>query len=332
MMRYAYYPGCSMEGISRAYADSLRQVAERLGLRLEEIDDWNCCGATEYFAVSRLAAHAVIARNLALVGAEHDQVVAPCSACYLNLRKTEEMLRERRDLAARVNDALAAGGLHYEPGRLRVRHLLEVIREDVGESRVRQAVVQPLSGLRVAPYYGCQIVRPLHDGEDPEQPRGLDDVLRWLGAKVVHYPLKASCCGGHLTQISETQALELIRRLLQGAADQQADVIACLCPMCQLNLDAYQDRVNTRFGTEFAIPVLFFTQLMGLAFGLPARALGFGREMVPADGVLASRLGVAAEPEAEAAEAEPAAAPRRLTGRKEAPEGLPMPRMDRQEN
>jgi heterodisulfide reductase subunit B len=238
-MKYAYYPGCSLECNAAAYDVSVREVADLLGIRLAEIDDWNCCGATEYFSQDELTATAVIARNLALVDPQLKQVVAPCAACYLNLKKTDRLMAEHADFNRKVNEALAAGGLHYRPGTVTVRHMLDVICDDVGEAAVRDKVVKPLAGLRVAPYYGCQVVRPYCDNDNPEYPMKMDQLLSWLGAEVVDYPVKAHCCGGHMTQISEPQAFELIRRLLQSAQDYEADLIVCMCPMCQLNLDGY---------------------------------------------------------------------------------------------
>ena len=289
-MKYALYPGCSLDNSSVAYAMSLEAVAGNLGLEFETIDDWNCCGATEYHTIDKLAAHAVIARNLALVDEKLDQVVAPCSACYLNLKKTDRLMTEHPDLDVQVNRALAAGDLSYDAGRLNVRHILDVLYDDVGERAIRDHVAQPLRGLRVAPYYGCVVVRPYDDLDNSEYPSRLDELLGWLGAEVVDYPVKSHCCGGHMAQISEEQAFELMRRLLSSADEYDADVIACLCPMCQLNLDAYQDRVNSHYHTRFDLPVLFFTQLVGLALGLDRTALGIGKEIVTADPVLDSRI------------------------------------------
>jgi heterodisulfide reductase subunit B len=182
---------------------------------------------------------------------------------------------------------LAAGGLHYKPGRLQVRHLLDIIVNDVGYQAIAEQVVKPLTGLRVAPYYGCLIVRPDGGFDNPEQPTTLDRLLRALGAEVIDYPLKAQCCGGHMTQISANVAYELIRRLLHNAAEYKADLIACLCPMCQLNLDAYQGNVNKHFGADYNLPILYFTQLMALAFGVPAKEAGIGSEIVSANAALA---------------------------------------------
>jgi len=293
-VKYAYYPGCSLECNSAAYDVSVRAVADLLGIQLVEIDDWNCCGATEYFSQDELTASAVIARNLALVAPELSQLVAPCAACYLNLKKTDKLMAENPQINAKVNEALSAGNLRYQPGRVRVRHLLDVIYSDIGETAVRDKVVRPLSGLRVAPYYGCQVVRPADGVDNTEYPMKMDELFAWLGAEVVDYPVKSHCCGGHMTQISEPQAFELIRRLLHSAVEYKADMILCMCPMCQLNLDAYQGRVNNFFNTNYKVPIVFFTQMVGLAFGLEMRALGFGKEIVAAEPVISARLAAVA--------------------------------------
>lgn len=278
---YTYYPGCAAKGSAFAYDKSMMAVAEVLELQFEEIEDWNCCGATEYFSINALPAYSLVARNLALAaGMPSTQLIASCSACFLNLQKTAKYMRQYPELESKVNEALKAGGLHYEPDALHVRHLLDVIVNDVDQDFLAEKISQPLSGLRVAPYYGCMLVRPGNGFDDPEYPVSLDILLTTLGATVVDYPLKAHCCGGHMTQISEDVAFELIRRLLQNAAEYEADVIATLCPMCQINLDAYQGRVNSKFGTDYEIPILFFTQLVGLAFGLESGELGIGTEIV----------------------------------------------------
>lgn len=293
-MKYAYYPGCSLECNAAAYDVSTRAVADLLGIKLLEIDDWNCCGATEYFSQDELVATSVIARNLALVDPKLDQLVAPCAACYLNLKKTDQLMADNPQINAKVNQCLAAGGLSYEAGRVKVRHLLDVIYNDLGETAVRDKVVKPLKGLRIAPYYGCQVVRPFGDIDNTEYPMEMDELFTWLGAEVVDYPVKAHCCGGHMTQISEPQAFELIRRLLQSAVDYEADMILCMCPMCQLNLDGYQGRVNGFFNTNFNMPIIYFTQMLGVAFGIEPAKLGFGKELVSAMPVLKTKLNGAA--------------------------------------
>ncbi len=287
---YAYYPGCSLKATAQSYEASTQRVAEALGLTFQEIEDWNCCGATEYFSLNSLPAYSLVARNLSLATELGPKdLIAPCSACFLNLHKTDKYLGKYPDLSEQVNEALAAGGLHYEPGSLHVRHLLDVIVEDVGYDAVAAQVKQPLKGLRVAPYYGCLIVRPDSD-YSPEYPTHMDQLLEALGATVVDFPLKAHCCGGHMTQISEGTAYELIRRIVHNADEYHADVIVTICPMCQLNLDAYQPQVNRSFGVNYNLPVLYFTQVMGLAFGFDAKELGIGSEIVSATDALA-RIG-----------------------------------------
>jgi len=293
-VKYAYYPGCSLEKNSAAYDMSVRAVADLLGINLVEIDDWNCCGATEFFSQDEMVACSVIARNLALVDSHLEQVVAPCAACYLNLKKVDKLMAEDSRMNAKIGEALSAGGLKYKAGRLKVRHLLDVICSDIGEAAVRDKMVRSLAGLRIAPYYGCQWVRPLDGVDNPEYPMKMDELFKWLGAEVVDYPVKAHCCGGHMTQISEPQAFELIRRLLQNAVDYEADLILCMCPMCQLNLDGYQARVNGFFNTDFRIPIIFFTQMLGVAFGLDLPKLGFGKELVSATPVIQAKLGAGA--------------------------------------
>ena len=285
MRRYAYYPGCSLERNAAAYDQSFRAVAEVLGIELVEIPDWNCCGATEYFSLDLLPAYALVARNLALVPEDLDEVVAPCSACYYNLLKTDKNMAAHPELKAAVNEALAAGKLHYEPGRVHSRHALEVVVEDFTLEEIAAHVKKPLRGLRLAAYYGCVTVRP-EGHDDFEYPTRMERLLAALGAEVVDYTLRANCCGGHMTQLDADTAYGMIHYLLYNADKLGVDALVTACPMCQLNLDAYQGQVNSHFGTHFHIPILYFTQMMGLAFGLDPEALGFGQEMVSAEGVL----------------------------------------------
>lgn len=323
MSKYLFYPGCSMQRTARPYLDSLLAIREDIGVQLEEVRDWNCCGATEYISVARLPAFSLIGRNLALAEQQMNgssTLVAGCSACYLNLAKTDAYMRTDQKLDRQVNEALAAG-LHYDAGTIQIRHLLDIITNDVGLDAVRQRVVRPLKGLRVAPYYGCMIVRPDPDNRfgNPEYPQSLDRLLQALGAEVIDYPLKTHCCGGHMTQISPSVAYELIRRLI-GAADQyHADVMVTLCPMCQLNLDAYQEDANRHFKTDYHMPILYFTQLMGLAFGHEAEELGLGKEFVSAEEALA-KIGVEMPP--------PETEARPARRRRDDP-SLPMPQMPR---
>jgi heterodisulfide reductase subunit B len=189
---------------------------------------------------------------------------------------------------------------------------------DVGLEKVRSKVTRPLTGLRIAPYMGCMLPRPdyQHRWSDHEHPTELDDLMRALGADVIDYPLTTSCCGGHMTQIGPETAFELIRRLIADADDRGAVLMATVCPMCQMNIDAYQNEMNHYFGTNYHMPILFFTQLMGIPFGLDPKDLGFGRELVNA-GPAMSRIGIETPP----SEAPP------VQPRRKKPAGLPMPGM-----
>ncbi len=318
MNKYLLYPGCSMESSARAYYDSLLKICGPIGLNLEEIEDWNCCGATEYLGIKLTPAYALISRNLALASLQADgtrTVVAPCSACYLNLAKADYYMQEQPRLGRDVNAALAAGGLSYQPGSLDIRHLLDVLIYDIGLDLIQSRVVRPLTGLRVAPYLGCMVPRPDYERRwsDHEHPIELDLLLKALGAEVIDFPLKTHCCGGHMTQIGPDTAFELIHRLLASAEEHGADLMATLCPMCQMNLDAYQSETNQHFGTSHHMPVVFFTQLMGLAFGLEPSELGFGLELVSARKAL-EKIGTGKPPE-----------PQQGRPRPRKPEGLPMP-------
>ena len=317
MSEYLFYPGCSMESSAKAYEASLEAVCEPLGLNLKEIEDWNCCGATEYLSLDLLPAYSLIARNLALAEKQANgtqTLMAACSACYLNLSKTDHVMHEDKAFGKKINEALAAGGLHYDPGQLVVRHLLDVIMNDVGLEKIKAKVVKPLTGLRVASYIGCMVPRPDYNkhSSDTEYPTELDDLLKALGAEVIDFPLKTACCGGHMTQIGPDTAFELIRRLISSAAEYKADALVALCPMCQMNLDAFQGQMNGYFHTNYHMPILFFTQLMGLAFGKNPEKLGFGSEFVSAHDAML-RIGVQT----------PVPVPDKPAPKK--PTGLPMP-------
>ncbi len=280
---YPYYPGCSIQHDNHAYAMANRAVAQALGFELVEIDDWNCCGATEYFSVNRLPAYSLVARNLARAekdGAE--EIVVPCSACYLNLHKTDKNMKLYPELGKKVNKSLAAGNLHYDPGSVKVRHLVEMIINDVGLDTLRDRARRPLYGLNLAAYYGCLVARPDSVFDSSEQPTAMDKMLETLGATAAPFSLKTFCCGGHMAQISETTGLEMIHKIVKNAVESGADAIVTICPMCQLNLDVYQGYANNLYDTNYEMPVLFFTQVIGLALGLSPKELGCGQEFVSA--------------------------------------------------
>jgi heterodisulfide reductase subunit B len=290
-MDYTYYPGCSLEVSNKAYDVSARNVAKALGVNLIELEDWNCCGATNYMSVRELRSFAISARNLALAEKHKRDLVTVCSACYTTLNKTHKYMESNERLREQINDGLSAVGLRYDC-TIKVRHFLDVLVNDVGVDKVAEKAKVKLGGIRVVPYYGCQLTRPYGTFDDPEFPVCMDRLFEALGADVVtDYPLKTKCCGGMLMTTAEPVALKLVKSILDTAVKSGANCIATPCPLCHFNLDAYQNKVNGAYKTSFALPILYFTQLVGTALGLTGKELLLGKEMVSADRLLSSYVG-----------------------------------------
>jgi heterodisulfide reductase subunit B len=285
MKRFAYFPGCSLEKMARSYHLSALATSTALGVQLEELDDWNCCGATAYFHVDELLADTLCARNLAMAEKQGLDLVAPCAACYKNSYFANQRLIADRDLADHVNFALEEDDLRYE-GSVAVRHLLEVFVEEIGVEAIKARVTRPLAGLKVAAYYGCQIMRPRKASEDVEQPRFFEELVAATGAEPTAFAGRLTCCSGSLIVTNRQAALSMVANLLQNAVANGAAVIATACPLCQVNLECYQKQVNQEYGTDYSVPVLFFTQLVGLALGMSADQLRIGTELVPTTSAL----------------------------------------------
>jgi heterodisulfide reductase subunit B len=254
-------------------------------MELIELEDWTCCGSTPYGSLDELEATVVAARNLALAEKTGLDLVTPCSACFITLNKANLHLKEQPQLMAQVNEALAVANLEYH-GNVRVRHLMEVLFNDITPEVIASKVQWSLDGLKVAPYYGCQMVRPDYGVDNPENPQILDHIIASLGAEVVPFPLKTHCCGGSLIISEEHMALGLLRKLLDNAVENGAQCIATPCPLCQTNLDAYQGKVNSELKTSFHLPILFVTQLIGLTLRIDPVALGLNTNIVSPNEVL----------------------------------------------
>jgi heterodisulfide reductase subunit B len=278
-MAYTYFPGCCMHGFARHCQDSLYAVFNALGLELRELPSWNCCGATTYISVDEHQAFALGARNLAMAEKLGLEVVAPCTACFMILKKTKDHLARYPDLRSRVEDALATVGLRYE-GKAEIRHPLEILLRDVGLKGLKAKVKKPLRGWNVAPYYGCLIARPyaLSEGFTLE---AFDQLIPALGANLVDFELKARCCGGSLTGTIEDVGHRLVYILLHQAKLAKAHALVTVCPLCQLNLEAHQGKIKRHYGDDVTIPVPYFTQLIGVALGLPDESLGLQKLLVP---------------------------------------------------
>ncbi len=285
-MKYAYFPGCSQEASAEEYNRSLKAVAARLeAVELVEIPDWNCCGATPAATVNSLLPHALAARNLAIAEGMGMEVVAPCSACYKNLNKASHSLNDDPALKAEVNSTLDGHQVGRAP---KVRHPVDVLVNDVGVDNV--PVAKPLRGLRVASYYGCLITRPEGGFDDPERPQSMDRLMEALGAEAVDWPYKTKCCGGAIYMPSESISFALSADILAHAKAAGANAVAVGCPFCQLLLDLYQDKLEAIKRTTFNLPILFFSQLMGLAMDLDRAELGLEKLVVSPFGLLAETV------------------------------------------
>ncbi len=276
-MNYTYFPGCSLESTAYNYDTSARAVMKALGHGLAELPDWNCCGATGADVISHLLSIALPARNLAKAQAMGDQIVTTCSSCYLNLFRVNSHLAADPELQQELDIVLGEVHLHYDGG-VRVRHLLELLVTDIGAKAIAQRVQRRLGGIRVAPYYGCLVVRPYAEFDGPDLPTSMDRLLTALGANVVPYVMKTRCCGGVLMTTQKSIGLKLVGDILNPIRD--VDCVVTVCPLCQLNLEAYQREVAGQLGTPVHLPVLYFTQLMGLAFGLPEESLKLKANLV----------------------------------------------------
>jgi heterodisulfide reductase subunit B len=278
-MKYLYYPGCSSKGTSRAYEESLLNVCRKLGVELQEVEDWNCCGATSVIAVNKVLAFTLSARNLALAESNGTEMVTPCPSCWLMLTKVNKAFHEGAALADRVKQALAAGGLTYN-GTVNVRHLLDFLVNVVGVEKVGKAVTNPLKGYRVAPYYGCQIVRPYAESDDTYNPQNMEKLIEALGGEVAPFEGKTACCSGAMMATRKKTGVEMSGEIIKNIKRARANLVVTPCPLCQLNLELAEfDEKQPWKETE--LPVLNLAQLVGLGLGLTPKELGFSRSILP---------------------------------------------------
>jgi heterodisulfide reductase subunit B len=274
-----------MEASALEYKSSMYAALKALGAEVEELEDWTCCGASVAPVMSDLLGLVLPARNLALAEKldGNRELIVGCSACFTSFQHTITAAKDRAVLD-RINRALEVENLSYA-GRVQVRHLLDVLVTDFGPEKIAAHVTKPLAGLTVAPYYGCQTVRPYATYDDGQAPMTMARILEALGAKVHHHLKEATCCGTALLTTKPEVGLSIAGQILDAASP--ADCIATVCPMCHMNLDSYQDKASKVMGKKLSIPVLFLPQLLGLAFGVPVGELMFKRHVVPVDPVLA---------------------------------------------
>jgi heterodisulfide reductase subunit B len=283
-MRYAYYPGCSAESTARDMHQSTLAVAGALGIEMIEPKGWTCCGATAGHQTDRVLAASLPAANLVKVQDMGLECIVNCAACYNRMKVANHEISTNSGIRQSVCDAI---GRDYD-GSVKVRHLIEVLLEDVGLDKISKAIKHPLNGLKVACYYGCLLVRPpkVVKFDDPENPTSLDRLVTAIGGESIDWPYKVECCGGGLSLSRTDVVVQLTDSILGMAQSAGADCITVSCPMCQVNLDLRQQDIKKQTGRDYQIPIVYITQLLGLGLGISPAKLGFNKLMVSASGVL----------------------------------------------
>ncbi|MEM2924569.1 MAG: CoB--CoM heterodisulfide reductase iron-sulfur subunit B family protein [Methanocellales archaeon] len=273
-MRYAYYPGCFLHGSAKEYEISTRAICRALGIELVEIEDWNCCGALEV-ASDKILSTALSIRNIILASKLGMDLIAPCSICYNNLLKADYSVKESQGVREKIE------GLIGEPYRaeVKIKHLINVIIQEYGLDNLAGKVKKPLKGIRAAPYYGCLLTRPARICK-AEDPMWLENIIRAIGGEYIEFPSKTKCCGGALLMGKEETANKLAKNLLEEAKKLGANCLIVACPLCHTMLDAQQSKIETIYKTKFTLPVLYFTQAIGLALGLDMRETGLDKHFV----------------------------------------------------
>lgn len=288
-MKIAYYPGCSLHSTGIEYDLSTRKVCDALGVELAEIKDWICCGSTPAHECNELMSLALPAKNLVLAGRtdEVKQVCAPCASCYSRLKFAQARLKDekiRKEIEMIIDGIL--------PENIEVLNGLDVLTEKVGLEAVAARVSRPLTGIKAVCYYGCLLTRPpeITGKQDFENPCDMERVLEAIGAGTLDWNMKTFCCGAGFALTEVDVVLELTRKILTDAESVGADIIAVACPLCHANLDGRQEQINRKFGTAFNMPIFYFTELVGLAFGIEAKELGINRHLTEVEDFVRERI------------------------------------------
>jgi heterodisulfide reductase subunit B len=273
-LRYAYYPGCSLHASAGEYDLSTRELFKKLNIGLTEVPDWFCCGATPAHNVDELLSLSLCAKNLELAGKVEGDLAVACAACFSRLKTTQHVLSESDVKRKQVEKAIDAP----VPLNGNVKHLLDILAHDLGLERLEQAATKPLSGLKVACYYGCLLTRPndVPNLDCVEAPTIMEDVLKAVGAETVAWSHRLECCGANFTLSRPGVVVQLSHAILDSAKSAGADCIMVACPLCHGNLDIRQKEIEGVYSTHYAMPVFYITQLVGLAAGLEADKLGLG--------------------------------------------------------
>lgn len=308
-MKYAYYPGCSLSSTGIEYGISTEAIAPLIGLELKEIEDWNCCGASSAHCTDHQLALALPARTLAQAEAMEMDIAVPCAGCFNRLRGAENALKNPKQ-KAQIEAALG----QELKGSSRSYSLLDIVVNQIGVENIKTKVKKPLTGLKLASYYGCLLVRPqnITGFDDTENPQSMDNLMSALGGIALEWPYKVECCGGNLAIPRTDIMLKMTYDILNIAQESGADAIVAACPLCMVNLEMRQKEIEKQYQTKLQLPVLYFTELIGLALGLSPQALGMNKHFIDPGPFLKTweeKIIEAAEAEAKAqAEAEAKAA------------------------
>ncbi len=286
---YSFYPGCSSQKNASGsnLQTSINSICDTLDIKLNEIPDWNCCSASiGYSGGGELPRLALSARNIALSEKENpgQEIVATCAACWLATRETKERIEQNEEVREGTEAALKEAHLEISKEMPKVRHMTEVLIEDVGFDAMKEKVKKPLEGIKIAGYVGCQTNRPFGiDGESFENPQYLDKMVEAMGAdSCPTYENKVACCGGALAFSEPEKSQALVKGIIESAYDNGADMIVTPCPVCQMNVEVYQDQINATYGTKFHIPVTYYSTLMAVAYGASSKEAGLDGQIIRA--------------------------------------------------
>jgi succinate dehydrogenase / fumarate reductase cytochrome b subunit len=286
-LKYAYYSGCVAKTSGKELDAATRTLAERMGIQLVDFPEFSCCGGAVIDEADAALNIALNARNLAIAEAKQLPILTVCSTCQGMLSRANKVLRENKEMATRVTNILQKIGVKYRGGT-EVKHLLQIIVEDFGLERLRGLVTDPLKGLKIAPFYGCHILRPadIVRFDDPWNPHSLEDLISALGAEPIKFKGRIECCGFPLLFIKESTANKMAGTLLAEAVDGGADLMVTPCPLCHISLDTFQSKAAKEVKKRISLPILHLPQLVGLALGIDVYSLGLSRHMVSVKDVL----------------------------------------------
>lgn len=285
-MKYAFFPGCLSPSRIPSYELATRKIAEKLGIELVDLEGANCCG---YYlmALDHLSALALGVRDLSLAESLGLDILTICTGCFSTLKETNDIFRENKEERAKVNKLMKSIGREYK-GKVEVKHLAKVLLEDIGLDKIRESIVRPLEGLKVAIHPGCHLVRPsdhLHFG-NPEDPGVLRDLIKVTGAEVIEYPDEMACCGFVIFGVDRDASLKIAGEKLRAIKSSDADIIVTFCGFCTLMFDRNQPIIEKFLSEKYNIPVLLYPQLLGLALGLEPEELGINENRVKPEMVL----------------------------------------------